>query len=107
MQGVGMEVETLSPEERQLLRRIRVRKVQLKAAHQRRKAVANNAPTLPRGADTQRNLTTGNMRVRARPSLLAVLMRVLLFVCWVLLPPHICMSDRQSCWDRLTMSGYM
>ena len=47
-----------------MLRRIRVRKVQIRALHQRQKAVAGNQAVLPRGADAQRTLTTSRMRVR-------------------------------------------
>ena len=60
-----MEVDALSPEEQQLLRRIRVRKVQLRAAHQRKKSVTNNQAVLPRAADPERKLTTSSMRVSA------------------------------------------
>ena len=63
-QGIGMEVDALSPEELALLRRIRVRKVRLRAAHQRQKAVAGNQAVLPRTADPERKLTTSRMRVR-------------------------------------------
>ena len=58
-----MDVDALSPEDRALLRRIRVRKVQLKAAHSRKKSVTNNQAILPRGADPERKLTTSHMRV--------------------------------------------
>lgn len=60
--GLGASPDMLTPEEAQLLLRIRVRKVQLRAAHARRKHVANNHATMPHGADTQRTLTTANMR---------------------------------------------
>ena len=73
LQGVGMEVDTLTPEQKQLLHRIRVRKVQLRAAHQRRKAVANNQALLPHAADPERKLTTSHMRVLAHCSLHPVL----------------------------------
>lgn len=65
VQGLGASPDMLTPEEAQLLLRIRVRKVQLRAAHARRKHVANNHATMPHGADTQRTLTTANMRVGA------------------------------------------
>ncbi len=75
VQGLAMEVseEGLTPEQRQTLKAIRLRKTEVVAVHRSKKAVANNQATLPRGADRDRKSNTTNMRVRLCPYLPAAL----------------------------------
>ena len=58
-----MDLDELTPEELELLGQIKDRKRVLVAAHRRRKSAANNNPVMPRGRDTERSISTGEMKV--------------------------------------------
>lgn len=73
-QGMEMDLgdaEALSPDERELLKRIRARRKVVVAEHRLKKGTSNNQAVLPRNADRDRKSTTSQMRVSVlRPSLL-------------------------------------
>jgi nucleolar GTP-binding protein len=58
-----MDEDGLSPEQRQLLGKIRARKIVVLARHRRQKSAANNQALLPRRADAQRSINTTAMKV--------------------------------------------
>lgn len=58
-----MDEDDLTPEQRELLKKIRARKTIVVAAHRRKKSAANNAPIKPRRVDADRTSTTQHMKV--------------------------------------------
>jgi hypothetical protein len=62
-QDDDMDEDDLTPEQQELLKQIRARRVKVMAEHRLKKSTANNKAVLPRRADPNRASTTGNMKV--------------------------------------------
>ncbi|KAK9918943.1 hypothetical protein WJX75_008237 [Coccomyxa subellipsoidea] len=62
LEGDDMDEDDLTPEQRELLKKIRARKTIVVAAHRRKKSAANNAPIKPRRVDADRTSTTQHMK---------------------------------------------